>query len=362
MDNKINKLLFFSIIISTILISPIYYVSNKKNNSILTIPKTFSNYEIKNNIKSKIVDTQELNFIISKYPQGKDNKYLLNTNNNEEKEKIKNILIKNGFYTDNTERDIETPIKKIINGYLGQFFRFKYFNSINWLIIPIILYLIINHKKRKKIELAFIFFYILSSLLILLKGYINFRYQLTLQPITLIFIFYYTYEIISNYKINKIKPYLASFLLFLILINGIIYNIDFIKQSIKYVKKDNTSNNQSIDQKSIDKMVVFINKLKLPQDTKIFNNNLPFLYYYTDKPAVYYLAELDIYYNQTGKHQLTYNNSTNNLGNFIKNELKCYYILSSHTHNQYNYIFKNFLETKTDLIFQSGDFLFYKIK
>ena len=138
--------------------------------------------------------------------------------------------------------------------------------------------------------------------------------------------------------------------------------MDFIKQSIKYIKNDTSQNSQNIDQKSIDEMVNFVNRLELPPKTKILNNNLPFLYYYTNKPAVYYIAELDIYYNQTGKHQLTYNNSTNNLENFIKNELKCYYILSSHTHNQYNYIFKKFLETKTDLIFQSGDFLFYKIK
>jgi len=361
MDSKIKKILTIIIISSILLISFIYYIPNQKTNKALSVPDTLTNYDIESKIKSKILNPQELSYIFSKYPK-KNNLYILNTTKIEEKEKIKNILIQNGYYIDDAERDIETTTKKIINGHLGQFFRFKYFNSINWLVIPIILYLLINYKKRKKTEIVFIFFYILSLLLISLKGYINFRYQLTFQPITLIFIFYYTYEIVSNYKFNKIKPYLASFLLFLIIINGLIYNIDFIKQSIKYIKKDNAQNNQSIDQKSIDEMATFINKLKLPQGTKIFNNNLPFLYYYTDKPSVYYIAEYDTFYTGTGTKTLTYGISINSLGNYIKNQLNCPYILSSNSHNQYNLVFKKFLETKTELIFQSGDFLLYKIR
>lgn len=345
------------------MLTPIYFITNTKNNKILSIPNELTHYELESNIQSKIVNQTDLNFILSKYPKNNDSRYLLNTNDQEEKEKVKNILIQSGYYTDNTERDIETPTKKLINGYLGQFFRFKYFNSINWLSIPIIIILLITYKKRKKTEFAFIFFYVLASIIIALKGYTNFRYQLTLQPLTLIFIFYYTYEIISNYKINKIKPLLSIFLLSLVFINGIIYNIDFIKQSIKYVKKDNTQNNQSIDQKSIDKMVNFINKLELPPKTKILNNNLPFLYYYTNKPAVYYIAELDTYYDDTAiSKTLTLMNPIEKLASFITKKLKCNYILSSYSHNEYNLVFKKFLETKTNLIFQSGDFILYKIE
>lgn len=361
---KINKKILFLefVVIGLVFIGTIYFVTGKKGEKILKVPKTLTNYEIESNIKSKIFDSTELDFVMSQYSTKINSKYILNSNIKlDEIDKLKFILIKNGFYIDDTERGIETPIKKLINGYLGQFLRFQYFNNINWLIFPIFVYILTTYKKRSKEELALIFFYILSSIVIGLNGYINFRYGLTLLPLSLIIIFYYSYEITENSIFKPYRKYLVIILFLLLIFNAIRYNLDFIKQTQQYFT-NNKSDSETQDTKSMQNIVNFINKFELPKDTKILNNNLPFLYYYTSKPAVYYLAELDTYYNNQGSKTLTLDIPPTSLANFIKNELKCDYVLSSYSHNKYNQAFNKFLEIYTTIIFESGDYIFYKIK
>ncbi|MDD3002707.1 MAG: hypothetical protein PHS06_02455 [Candidatus Shapirobacteria bacterium] len=360
--NNKKTLFFWFIILGFLFIGTIYYLTSQKGDRALQLPKSLTNYEIESNIKSKTVDPVELDFVMSQYATKIDSNYILNPNIKiDEKDKLKSILIKNGFYIDNTERGIETPIKKIINGYLGQFLRFQYFNNINWLILPIFLYIAATFKKRQRWEFALMFFYVLSSIIIGIGGYINFRYGLTLLPLTLIIIFYYLYEITEDTTLKSYRKYLIIILLLLIIFNTFRYNLDFIKQTQQYFNNDK-STNKNQDTKSIQEMVNFINNFDLPKGTKILNNNLPFLYYYTSKPAVYYLAEIDTFYTDKGSKALTLGIPINSLPNFIKNELKCNYILSSHLHNEYNQTFKKFLENYTTVVFENGDYIFYKIK
>ena len=52
----------------------------------------------------------------------------------------------NGLFRD---REINTPLKLWLNGYLGIFLRFDKFGIINWLMFPLLAYFAFNIQKRK---------------------------------------------------------------------------------------------------------------------------------------------------------------------------------------------------------------------
>ena len=82
--------------------------------------------------------------------------------------------------------------------YLGIFFDFAEFGSLNWLAIPLFVYLLITLKKRKRWEIALVFVFTLSCLFLSLKGQGYSRYLFTLYPFTLAALFLYAWEFIKK--------------------------------------------------------------------------------------------------------------------------------------------------------------------
>ena len=97
-------------------------------------------------------------------------------------------------------KEIETPGKKWLNGYLGIFFRFKYLGNINWLIIPLLIYFFLFKKKPQRWQMALIFAWLLTTLFIMIKGYTNYRYQFTLFPFTATIILLLLWELLKDKK------------------------------------------------------------------------------------------------------------------------------------------------------------------
>lgn len=176
-------------------------------------------------------------------------------------------------------RDVSTFQKRLLNGYLGAFFRFKYFGNLNWLIIPIIIYFLITIKKRDPWEKALLFIYIIVSLIIVFKGCLNWRYQMTLFPITISIILLYTWKLIND-RNDLFK--LFFFIFFAVLS---IYNI------YHYFKAYKVFWDLRVTQKEDyfpDKILDFLS-YNVNSDSLVLVCNNPEFYYYTDKKGIDYL-------------------------------------------------------------------------
>ncbi|MCP5109174.1 MAG: hypothetical protein GY950_37685 [bacterium] len=101
-------------------------------------------------------------------------------------------------------RDIETPGKKWLNGYLGVFFRFKYLGNINWLALPLLVYFFVTVRRRPRWQMGLVFVWCVTVLFLVFKGYTNFRYQFTLFPFTAVLVLLLLWEFLKEKK-NVVK-------------------------------------------------------------------------------------------------------------------------------------------------------------
>jgi hypothetical protein len=118
--------------------------------------------------------------------------------------------------------DIGTSGKKLLNGYLGVFFRFKYLSNINWLIIPLLVWYFVTHRKRVSWQKGLVFVWAIAVLFINIKGYYNSRYQLTLFPFNGTIILLLLWEFLKGKK-QAIKILVFSIVTFLCVFNFVHY-------------------------------------------------------------------------------------------------------------------------------------------
>ncbi len=276
-------------------------------------------------------------------------------------------------------RRIETPIKFWMNGYLGHFFNFKYLGSINWLLIPLALFAFLklkyfNQEWKKAIALA----YILSLFLISVKGFFNARYQLTLLPITLSALLYFLWLYLEHQDLHTFKKFV------LILIVGLVFSNDVF--GLLFLRESSQSILQQDRQGLVERIVNYIDSIPakiayyenksrtpaypvidfirkdLPADAHFLVNNLPMLYYYSNKKGIYYWCGDDTYYSENGRSRIMENRSIDEMMLFIKDTLKCDYLLSTPSYNKYDPKFEEFTKAYCKPVFLDlGEFAVYKI-
>ncbi|MBN1462433.1 MAG: hypothetical protein JW922_01995 [Paludibacteraceae bacterium] len=298
---------------------------------------------------------------------------LIKNNDREIKKQLIVALANTGFFERLTSREIETLPKMVINGYLGQFFRFSKVGISVWLVFPALIYYTATYKKRKKHELAMIFSYFLSAILISVGGYDNFRYQLSLLPIALIIVFSALYEILDKLNYGDI---LIKYLAILLLLT-IAYDIntaesysnlivDEMKISYKVGNRLNLHEIRPAGKNDIPEDILntllYIEGLNLPVNECVLVNNILIPYYYSNGAYVYYWSYKDIYHSEFGFSRLLSDNSFHEISNIIKDELGCGYVLNKHSYESYNLLFVKYLQEMTEVVFESGDYVLYKIK
>ncbi|MCP4218463.1 MAG: hypothetical protein GY765_27765, partial [bacterium] len=176
---------------------------------------------------------------------------------------------------DELTAEIGTPGKRLLNGYLGMFFRFKELGNINWLLFPLALWFFITAKKRERFHLALLFVYIGSSLLIGYKGYYNSRYQMTLLPFTVTAILLLMWELLKDYN-RYLKT--ACFMLIGVLA---LYNIYHYSDNFKFFIDIKTEPEK---RHFPDKMLAYLNSPERDTgDTGVFVIDSPILHYYTNR-------------------------------------------------------------------------------
>ncbi len=272
-----------------------------------------------------------------------------------EKEEIYQILKTSGHLYQSKQiiRNINSPAKKILNGYLGSLFRFKLLGNILWLIIPLILIFFIkkNYTRIKKEEKQALFFiltiYLVYFIIITPYGH-NYRYQLTLTPLNLFLVTYFIQKVFNTKK---------EYLLFLISI--MMFNLFFfyitplVNQSDKNNKNELT---QAINQNKKNPYEF----IKKHQGIYLVNNT-PEFYYHTNETGYFYWSGSDEYTTKKGSLKLMANHDLKEIKDILKNKLKCTYIFTKSEFKLNNGKFRKFLEEETKLIYQDNSYEIYKL-
>lgn len=227
----------------------------------------------------------------------------------------KHTLVKD----ENYRREIETPAKKLLNGYLGPLFRFKYMGNLNWLAIPLVFWFLFSKggPTRPRWQQALAFVWLLSLIFVGAKGYYNSRYQLTLFPFTLFIVLTLTWELLKDKK-TAIK--VACFAV-LFLFAG--YNTARYFSSYKLFWELRVSRSKP---HFPTKIVDFLNSQPDIgiKNSRVFVYNQPMYYYHTDKPGIDYITP---YRHEIYLHLYRTKGDRRKIHRYIRKKSKVKYIL-----------------------------------
>jgi len=228
--------------------------------------------------------------------------------------------------------------------YLSLFFDFEYFGNLNWLAIPLLIYFLVTIKKRKRWEMAIAFVFIISCLLLEIKGGFWPRYIFTLYPFTLAAIFLLGWEYLKK-KSHYLQ--IGAFLVCGILI---FFNYYHFRDTYKLVWRSRVSlSEDNFPHKTIE----IINNIKDPNSVFLICSHRHLFFYHTNKKGIDYRdPKLGIFYRQQNKEAAL---------DTLKNQLKIKYILL-----YWNYkptlILMDIISNYCDLIYRDKKFYLYKIR
>lgn len=180
-------------------------------------------------------------------------------------------------------RNIHTEAKKWLNGYLGIFFRFRYFGNINWLAVPLFIYFLWTVKRRERWQCALMAIYLISTIVLCIKGYTNWRYQFTLFPFTVSFILIFGWEILKD-RGKYLKVFIFSFTLILVSYNFYRYSENNHKHQWNIMK-------QIINKPYPNEVLEFIDSFEFSKAFApkfLICDNTDMFYYYSDYNAIHW--------------------------------------------------------------------------
>ena len=304
-------------------------------------------------------------------------------------------------------RGIDSSLKLIFGGFLGHFFRFEFLGNLNWLFLPILARLVWTWKKRSKVEKAFLVWYVLVLGVIVLRGYFNFRYMITLLPVTLPLIMYYGWIWMDKAPWRSVRPWVMMLMIPAALYNFYHYSPflkDKVAPAVAVIPVDTgaaSDTTQTADTPQIDEIAqpvrhtglfrralegdvphlgyndhMFRNHPRLPagilnhmrevelKGTRILNNNIPMLYYYTEQPAVYCWVEDDFWYAPDGPRPLFAERTDAEMHAFIIDSLNCSHVLTLDAYHGYGEgKLKAYLDAHAEMTFSNEQgYEFYRIK
>lgn len=263
-------------------------------------------------------------------------------------------------------RDIDTTAKMWLNGYLGSIFRFKYSGTINWLVIPISIFFILNNKLNNisTEKIAILVFLLLAFTLISIKGFFNYRYQFTLVPVFIFLVFTLVWSIFRSY--NKNILYAIAFTLALFNIGNLLRYAPYKKTIEKALFSDfSIKNNKtkpfiSTNTPFVKNIYEYIDTMKT--DKLFLVNNLPGFYYYTSKKGLYYWSGSDLLYESTGPKTLFNKKPDSLIIRELKEVYQCQFILTAKSYYGYNESFDQFISKYCKLICVEPLYELYRIE
>jgi hypothetical protein len=261
-------------------------------------------------------------------------------------------------------RSIETPLKLWLNGFLGQFFHIKFVGTIACLSLIPYFYFLFSFRQLSNTYKAILIGYSFIALLLIFKGYFNYRYQLTLYPLNILVLFIF---IANKIQSKSIKFNIHIIILILIISLSNINNYSILKKLVTRFNTQQSSQNKEVsisNNHTLTDIFTFIDTVKTNQSFLV--NDLSMFYYNTNKKGLYFWAERDIYFDKQGPNNKLQNKTSNEYKNYIKDSLQCEYVFSCERYNLLSQKFSKFLLQDCKLVFQANDqgnvYLIHKVQ
>lgn len=172
-------------------------------------------------------------------------------------------------------REIATYRDLWMNGYLGLFFRFNCFGYLNWLAIPLLIHFVATIKRRQRWEMALVFVFVLSCIIIGVKGYENQRYAFTLAPFTITFVLYELWTVSRRCVVR----YVLIGLCVVLVVFG------FYREREQY-QRHTTDAFREFHSYLPSKLIGYLNRNDMNGGRRTLTLNLPWVYYYTDRRLI----------------------------------------------------------------------------
>ncbi len=251
-------------------------------------------------------------------------------------------------------RNIETPAKLWLNGYLGMFFGFKYLGNINWLLLPLFgSYLYKKEFKLSRENWALISFFALAFILISLKGFFNFRYAFTLLSFCVFMVYFLLHKLF--YQHSRALFYSLSAILLICIFYGFGKQMlsDRARAKIQEVLfAEPAYADVEVEEETALVVDTLFTAMSGINTNVVLVNNLPDFYYLSDYKGLYYWSGDDLYYDENGRGKLFEERATAEVKRFLK-EHNCTHIYTHATYVGYNDDFDDFL--KNDCMMEIED-------
>jgi len=232
--------------------------------------------------------------------------------------------------------------------YLGIFFDFGDFGSLNWLAIPLFVYFFITLKKRKRWEIALAFVFTLSFILFSIKAQDYTRYLFTLYPFTLAAIFLYGWEFIKK------KNHLFQIGIVLICTLFVFFNYYHSREAYKFLWEYKVSD---VSDYFPHDLIKYINNAEdfIPDSTTLVLSHRHLFFYHTDRRGIDFRDPKLEFFNRQGNKEAALD--------VLKNQLKVKYIFliwDFKTNFGMSSILSDIITNDCDLVYQdkNGYFLY----
>jgi hypothetical protein len=215
------------------------------------------------------------------------------------------------------------------------------FGFLNWLMIPILLSFLFTMQNKQQWHRAVFFVYVVSVILIALKGSRNYRYALTLYPITIAVVVYIYWDYLKR-KPKRLRFLGIAFFSFLLICNAAFYYRHY-RYQLWYAMRYQKSTSRS-------RLIEFVQTLPIDDKNNILVCNIIEFFYFTDFKAIMF-RDLRT---TTGPHEEFYKKL---LDNNIKYILAADYI---HERNQFRNL-SEVVNEKTTTLKRAGDLAIYEL-
>jgi len=254
--------------------------------------------------------------------------------------------------------DIETLGKKLLNGHFGVFSRFKQLGNINWLIIPLLIWFLTTKKTKKteRWQWALLFVWGLTVVFIGIKGYYNFRYQLTLVPITSAMVLFLSWKFLED-KSRPLKILCFSFITLACLFN--IYHYSDLYKTYWDLRVSASDPHFPYH---------LMDYLKSGDDpdksSKVLTINQPIFYYHVDKKGVDYVSPSAIGVWVELKKRTGTVETRHNLYQLLRKRHNVKYVLLSAVHLRFqrSTMLEEFLHCECKLVVEDQGWLLYRLR
>jgi len=235
--------------------------------------------------------------------------------------------------------------------YLGIFFNFNEFGILNWLAIPLFVYVLITLKKRKRWEISLVFVFTLSCLFLSLKGHGYSRYLFTLYPFILAAIFLYSWEFIKK------KNHSFQIGIFIICTLAVLFNCYHLREAYKWHWEYKVS---VVDDYFPHELIKYINNAEdfISDSTTLVCSHRHLFFYHTDKKGIDFRdPKLEFFNRRENKKEAL---------DVLKNQLKVKYIFLFwyfKENSRMTSILSDIITYDCDLIYQDKNgYYLYKIR